>query len=310
MRLKGSLSAYPVSSKIFVTAGIMLVMMVFSYLFGGLICIWVSGINVFDNAAALNDFKNPQVMLCLKILQLFYSTFTFAISALLCGFLFDDSAKHYLSLKWPKAKLLLPAVLFSVVAIPLINALGEWNTQLHLPASMQSIETWMRNTETQASQLTDALLINPSLAVLVNNLILVAFIPAAGEELMFRGVFQKLITGATKNIHAGVIITAVLFSAFHMQFLGFIPRMIIGVAFGYMLVWSNSLWLPVAAHFVNNAITVLLFYYAQFNTDSETLQNLGSHQNEWPIVLASSLVTVALLVLIYFLSDKKQSSLE
>ena len=50
---------------------------------------------------------------------------------------------------------------------------------------------------------------------------------------------------------------AILFSAFHLQFYGFFPRMLLGAYFGYLLYWSHSIWLPIFAHFINNAIAVI-----------------------------------------------------
>src|SRR5207344_1198984 len=99
-----------------------------------------------------------------------------------------------------------------------------------------------------------------SVLSLAINLFIIAFLPALGEELFFRGMMQKLFSQLTKNNHLAIIITSIIFSAIHLQFYGFLPRMVLGIFLGYLLVWSGSLWLPILAHFVNNASAVLFTF--------------------------------------------------
>ena len=88
-----------------------------------------------------------------------------------------------------------------------------------------------------------------------------AILPAIGEELLFRGVFQRLLTEWTRNIHWGIILAALLFSFFHFEFYGFLPRFLLGVFFGYLFVWTSSIWVPILAHFTNNFIIVVYSFY-------------------------------------------------
>ena len=88
-------------------------------------------------------------------------------------------------------------------------------------------------------------------------LVSVALLPALCEEWLFRGTLQPLLIRASGNIHVGIWISAGLFSAIHMQFFGFIPRMLLGAAFGYLVVHSGSIWPAVTGHLVNNAGVVI-----------------------------------------------------
>jgi len=116
----------------------------------------------------------------------------------------------------------------------------------------------MRNAENNAQKITEAFLVTHSLGGVLLNICMVAIIPALGEELVFRSILQKLFHQMTKNIHIAILISAILFSAMHFQFYGFIPRVLLGVFFGYLYYWSNSIWLPIFAHFINNTGAVLM----------------------------------------------------
>ena len=109
---------------------------------------------------------------------------------------------------------------------------------------------------------------------------------------------QPLLISDKKNIHVAVWVSAFVFSAIHMQFYGFIPRMLLGGLYGYLLFWSGSLWLPVIAHFVNNGLAVLV-YYMRFNgTEMPDPDTLGLGEQWWLAVL-SALCVSALLFFLY-----------
>jgi membrane protease YdiL (CAAX protease family) len=131
---------------------------------------------------------------------------------------------------------------------------------------------------------------------LLLNLFVVAILPAIGEELIFRGAFQKLFSQLFKNKHIGIWLAAALFSAIHLQFYGFIPRMLLGAIFGYLLYWSGSLWVPIWAHFVNNAMGVTLSYLSQKGIVSEDIENIGTLEDGAVYIIASLLIVSSLLV--------------
>ena len=93
---------------------------------------------------------------------------------------------------------------------------------------------------------------------LLINLFVVGFLAAISEELFFRGVLQKILIERIKNIHLAIFACALLFSALHQEFYALIPRVLLGMLLGYAYVYSNSLWVPICIHFVNNATAVIL----------------------------------------------------
>jgi membrane protease YdiL (CAAX protease family) len=132
---------------------------------------------------------------------------------------------------------------------------------------------------------------------------MIAFLPAIGEELLFRGVILRIFTNWTKNHHWGVWISAILFSALHMQFYGFIPRMLLGVLFGYLLVWSGSMWLPIIAHFINNGVAVVVMFLIDKDLLNPELEEIGSTTDSYYLA-AISLV----LVLVFMFMIKRQNN--
>lgn len=166
--------------------------------------------------------------------------------------------RHYLSVKKiTDGRIWILTLVCVFLFSPVINLLGLLNKQMELPAFMAPIEEWMRAQETLAEQLTTILLSSDSLWVILANLIVIAVTAGITEEFLFRGALQRVIGKWTSNPHTIIWVAAILFSAFHLQFYGFLPRMILGAYFGYLLYWSKSIWIPVFAHFVNNAFAVI-----------------------------------------------------
>lgn len=177
--------------------------------------------------------------------------------------------------------------------MPFDSLIIEWNQNLHLPQTLGPLEEWIRSKEKQAEGVTKFLTTFHTPFQLLTALIVIAVIPAIGEEVLFRGIIQRSLTYWTANTHVAIWIAAALFSAIHVQFLGFFPRMLLGALFGYLYVWSGSLWVPILAHFVNNGFTVLMVYLHQQKLVSMDIESTESV----PILgaLISGAITAGLL---------------
>jgi len=130
------------------------------------------------------------------------------------------------------------------------------------------------------AKLTELLLNVHTLATLVFNVFLIAVIPALGEELFFRGAVQGILR-QKMNVKVAIWITAILFSAIHMQFYGFFPRMLLGAFFGYLLFWSENLWLPIVAHFTNNGIAIIFYYLKNNGYKVQDIDTIGTGYTLW-----------------------------
>ncbi|MCP4521500.1 MAG: CPBP family intramembrane metalloprotease [Cytophagales bacterium] len=151
------------------------------------------------------------------------------------------------------------AFLLFFASIPFTSKVMEWNQAVEF-SFLSDLEMWFKEKEEQAKVLTQILTTFHSPFELVLGVIVVAGFAAVGEELVFRGMLQNILWRGTKNIHIAIWVTGFIFSAIHLQFYGLIPRMILGVLFGYYYYWSRNLWVPIFAHFINNAFTVIALH--------------------------------------------------
>ena len=228
-------------------------------------------------------------MVVMKWLQLIQTAFTFVLPAFLLAH-FVGQGVSYLkftpirsSLMWFGVILLMP------LALPAVNWLKSLNDLVVLPHFMSGVELWMQQMEHQSELLTEKFLSVSSYSALALNLLVMAAIPALGEELFFRGILQTVL-GEKLNRHLAVWITAFIFSAIHLQFYGFLPRFLLGAALGYLFLFSGSIWASIVAHFINNALAVLLFFltfngYLTFDMDA-----LGTQNTWWLGFLSLTLV--------------------
>jgi uncharacterized protein len=155
----------------------------------------------------------------------------------------------------------LPVVLGITLGGMLFNGLLIYmNAQLDLPASMSGLESWMKEMEAQLMELTKFLTDFQTIPELLAGIMVIGILAGIGEELFFRGLVQPKIQYYLKSSHWGIWVTAIIFSAIHVQFYGFLPRVFLGALFGYMYHYSGSLWYPILAHIINNSVTVLLVY--------------------------------------------------
>ena len=257
------------------------------------------GFSSIMNLASMTDLSDPNTIMMLKFFQVVQSIGLFIIPPFIIAYLFHGKISEYLCFNksFDFTSLFLVVVLM-FFATPFINFLGEINSNMQLPEWMSGIENWMKDSEDKAAGLTEAFLKVNNLGGLFFNLFMIAVLPAIGEELLFRGVIQRIFTKMTKSYHWGIWISAIIFSAMHLQFYGFVPRMLLGVLFGYLLVWSGSLWLPIAAHFVNNGVATVAMYFIDKGLLKPEVENIGSTPGSYYIAIISLLFVSVLLWLI------------
>ena len=183
------------------------------------------------------------------------------------------------------------AIMF--VSIPVTTTLTTWNEGMSLGGAFSKLEDLLKNLEETAKVATEKMLNVNTIGGLLLNLVIIALIPAIGEEMTFRGVLQQSLT-RKMNPHIAIILSAAIFSFFHFQFYGFLPRMFLGVLLGYMFYITGSLWTSILMHFVNNGSAVVL-YYLDNKGLIEDAEHWGETQSPW-IIAASAAITIGLIL--------------
>ena len=202
----------------------------------------------------------------------------------------------------PSLKSILVVVLVWVTSLPSMNYLVELNQSIHLPDSMKALEQLMRQMEESAQKITSLLLDAQSWPMMLAMLLVVGVLPAVGEEIFFRAGMLGTMRHGRVNKHVAVWVMAFIFSAIHLQFYGFVPRLLLGAWLGYLMVWRGEVWTPIIAHALNNGSIVVVSFLASKGMISENwLEHLGAGN---PLFAFLS-INATVIVMILLMRDKK-----
>ncbi len=217
----------------------------------------------------------------------------------------SESSAGIAELKIPKFSGIVLVIILAFCIFPVTSFTGQINSAMHLPVWLSGVEHWMIEKEDKANSLIDMLITSDTFLSMMLNLLIIALAPAIAEEFIFRGVFQKIFYNLFRSPHLAIWFTAFIFSALHFQFFGFIPRFILGLVFGYLFLWSGTLWLPVISHFVNNAFPVILAY-------TEGIEKLNTPIDVplWKQAIGLPLPVIIGLVILYYFKNKSDDKIK
>ena len=207
--------------------------------------------------------------------------------------------------KFPSGKFILLSIAVLIVSIPLMNSIIDWNQNITLPDSFSQFNDYMQQLEKGAEKAVSDITGGNTVGTLIMSILIVGVFTGLGEEIFFRGGLMRLFS-CIKGMspHVAIWLTAFLFSALHMQFLGFVPRMLLGVFFGYLTFWSGSLWLPIMIHALNNSILVTTDWINNRGGSQIDVNSIGLGDNALVLNIASIILTVIVFYALY-----KQSKL-
>ena len=274
----------------------------------GRILIWVgvmAGLTLVAMGIWYMALGGNQTTSSLKWLQFLQTLGTFLIPPIICAWMWDNCHCPFNWLRLNKGAnwiVIVIAIAIMICGIPAINLLADLNSRIKLPESIDFIEQIFKQQEESAAILTERFLQADNIWQLLLNICLLAVLPAFAEEFTFRGTLQQLLAESRHTIavkNTAIWVSAFIFSAIHMQFYGFVPRMLMGALFGYMLVWTGSLWVPVLMHFTNNVIAVISYYLFDKIGENGTnyADTFGAGTTWWVGILSLILVSVLLWLL-------------
>lgn len=184
-----------------------------------------------------------------------------------------------------------------IIAYPALCQTVFWNEHMSLPDSMAGLEATWRKWEEAGAKTTNEILSVSSIGAMIVNVLIVGLFTGFAEEMFFRAGFQKLMIQS--GLHPGIAIwlAALIFSAVHMQFFGFVPRLLLGAMFGYVYYRTGSIWASALLHGINNSIVVVTTWLAALGITSENVDDIFINASGFPwIFVASSAITIIFLI--------------
>lgn len=269
-----------------------MLLLIFGILFSSVLGVFVAMIN----GGEIFSFKN------LRIIQVLNQVVGFMMPAVVYAILVKEKPFNFLGFnKMPAWSLLGIVAMFTI--IPFLGTVTDWNDSIVFPESMRAIEEQMRATQQKSEEIIEMFISQGSL---FSSLLIIAALAAVSEELLFRSVIQRWLMKLFKNVHVAIIVTAIVFSAFHMDFFGFFPRLFLGVMLGYMFWMTGSIFPSMLMHFVNNATIVMLHYLNTRGFINIDVDHFCSTDNVLLIVL-SLVATVAIFIICNRFSKRQDS---
>lgn len=295
--MKGLLKAKPPLTQFLILISLALASFFIVGLFGTVLLSKITGMGLQDMSDSSKwNYKSDTLVNVIRGMQIIQFISLFLIPAFICSRLFSTDTKQYLGLKPPSnIGYFLVAVSVMLLALPFVNFLGELNRNVHFPAG---IANWMKEKEAEAAKSIQALLTRHTIKDLLLNIFCIAGLAAVGEELLFRGLAQRILIKLFKSPWAGIIVSAFIFSTMHLQFYGFVPRLVLGILLGAIYWYSGSLWTAMLAHFLYDAVLIIIVYFNPASLNEENTLNLGN------IALVAAISFAAVLFLVLWMKNK------
>lgn len=297
--MRGLLKTKSPGTQLLIVISIALVGFFIISILGTIILAGISGMSIFQLGDTEKwDFNDPRTVSIIRGMQVIQFVSLFLVPTIICSWLFSTNTRQYLGLKPPShAAYYIIGVLVMIVALPFVNGLGELNRHIQFPVG---IETWMKEKEVEATRMIQALLQQHTVKDLILNILCIAGLAAVGEELLFRGLLQRLFIKIFKSPWLGIIVAAFLFSAMHLQFYGFLPRFVLGILLGVIYWYSGSLWVAMLAHFIYDAALIVLAYFNPEMIKDESTVELSN-------LAVLAVVSLGLIILLVSWMKKRSS---
>ncbi|MDR2520334.1 MAG: CPBP family intramembrane metalloprotease [Bacteroidales bacterium OttesenSCG-928-I14] len=241
-----------------------------------------------------------------KNVQFFQIVGVFILPAIICAWLFSDNYKNYLRIDtFFQFHTICLVMLSMLIIIPILNSIYEFNQHIVFSQYFKNLEKLIKNQENFTKNIIDKMLCIHSWQDLIYTILIVCVFTSIGEEFIFRGILQNILHKFIKNSHIVIWITAVFFSVVHLQFSGFLPRVLLGAYLGYLLYYTGNIWVPISAHFTNNFLGVINFYLFQKEIRlAKKIDSIGGGSTWWLSIVS----LVIFFIIFYHIKNNKSNT--
>lgn len=257
-----------------------------------------------------NILEAADPVTAIRITQTLTTIGTFLVPSLLFAYCYNRQWFDYNAAnRQPKQSMVNMVLILSVTLLPVVGVLAAFNESI-MPQE-GTVAEFMRDLEEAANHILELVTSQRSSWDLIANILVFAVLAGVCEEFFFQGALQPLLTNWTRSPHIGILLTALIFSAMHFQFYGFIPRFLLGLYLGYLLYWSKSLWLPILAHVLHNTLSILVDFTLQGRgIDTDNMQ-FTDMKGALPTAAACALISAMAIVYIWriYRDEKNEQTL-
>lgn len=245
------------------------------------------------------DIMDPTTLI---LTQCVSQLLMFLVPVILFVLFYESDERGFLKLDfhWSSWSQALAAMAIMLLFIPMIDVVTQWNDTWHFSEPLEGI---LREITERNQKLLESFFSQVGVGNLILNILILAVVPAVCEELFFRSVVQQTMHKWFKNAHVAIFVTAILFSLAHGEIYAFVPRAIIGVILGYLFYYSGSVVVNICAHFLNNALIVVLYFLYYREIIGFSPDELPSMGWIWTIVFV---LVAAFLFYVTILRERKK----
>jgi len=265
-------------------------------------------LTLVDISSAMSNLEDPVIIGFLKYVQAITSIGMFIVASLIISWFISEHPMRFLELDRHKGiAITLLVILLMIFSLPMNNFLTYLNQSLKLPEGLSWLQEYFIEQETSMEKVMERFLRPENSLSLFVNLFVIAIIPAIGEEMLFRGIIQKIFIRWFGNIHTGILVTALLFGVLHFQFLSLLPRFVLGIIIGYLFVWTRTLWMPILAHFIVNATAVVFYHFHYSDLIGLEMETVGTPESHLSYAFLSlTFVVITLFVIRRVMKEKNK----
>lgn len=202
--------------------------------------------------------SNPAYFRDLQIMQTLSAIFGFFIPTVITASYLNRKPLGLIGFqKKTSSTQVMLTLLIILCGLGISSGLGYLSYQLPLPAHLKAnFDQLEANYVAQAASLVRL----NSIPELLLSIIVLALVPAVCEEVFFRGGLQNFMYRSNHKMWFTLIVVSLIFSAVHFSGYGFLSRVALGLILGLLYHFTQNIWLNILAHFVNNALAVILMY--------------------------------------------------
>ena len=242
--------------------------------------------------AMASDMLNPQYYNAIMVMQAVSTFFMFFLPVYFFALICYRNPSKFIGFKTRiNYRQLLLVIAILILTFPLSGALAELNKIIPIPKNWEIKFKAME--AARAAQ--EAALINiNSFSRYIFSMIVIGLLPGIFEEVCFRGGLQNILTRWFKKPWVAIFVTAILFSAIHISYYGFLVRFALGIALGLVFYYSGSLWLSILFHFLFNGVQVTALYLITMS-GSKSTKDVEENFPIWAGVIALGLIIYAFI---------------